>query len=50
MSKFVAALPMYDWPEARGEVDVQWARLRDAFRQRGIEAPETVVRRNGDLP
>lgn len=50
MSKFVAALPMYDWPEARGEVDAQWARLRDAFRQRGIDAPETIVRSNGDLP
>lgn len=50
MSKFVAALPMYDWPEARGEVDAQWARLRDAFRQRGIEAPETVLRSNRELP
>lgn len=50
MSEFVAALPMYDWPEVRGEVDAQWARLRDGFRQRGIDAPETVVRRNGDLP
>ncbi|CDX51836.1 conserved hypothetical protein [Mesorhizobium plurifarium] len=50
MSKFVAALPMYDWPEARGEVDAQWARLRDAFRQRGIDAPETIVRSNGELP
>ncbi|TPI15907.1 phosphate ABC transporter substrate-binding protein [Mesorhizobium sp. B4-1-3] len=50
MSKFVAALPMYDWPEVRGEVDAQWTRLRDAFRQRGIDAPETLVRRNGDLP
>ncbi|MBZ9987283.1 PhnD/SsuA/transferrin family substrate-binding protein [Mesorhizobium sp. BH1-1-5] len=50
MSKFVAALPMYDWPEARGEVDAQWARLRDAFRQRGIDAPEAVVRSNGELP
>jgi ABC-type phosphate/phosphonate transport system substrate-binding protein len=50
MSKFVAALPMYDWPEARGEVDAQWVRLRDAFRQRGIDAPEAVVRSNGELP
>lgn len=50
MSKFVAALPMYDWPEARGEVDAQWARLRDAFRQRGIDAPEAVVRSNRELP
>ncbi|CDX40406.1 conserved hypothetical protein [Mesorhizobium sp. ORS 3359] len=50
MRTFVAALPMYDWPEARGGVDEQWARLREAFRQRGIDAPETIVRRNGDLP
>jgi ABC-type phosphate/phosphonate transport system substrate-binding protein len=50
MSELVAALPMYDWPEARAEVDAQWARLRDAFRRRGIDAPQTIVRRNGDLP
>jgi len=50
MSGLLAALPMYDWPEVRGEVDALWARLREAFRQRGIDAPETVVRRNGDLP
>ncbi|TPK73408.1 PhnD/SsuA/transferrin family substrate-binding protein [Mesorhizobium sp. B2-4-17] len=50
MSKFVAALPMYDWPEALSEVDAQWAQLREAFRQRGIDAPKTIVRRNGDLP
>ena len=50
MSEFIAALPMYDWPEARAEVDAQWARLRDAIRQRGIDAPQTVVRANGDLP
>ncbi|WP_434723195.1 phosphate/phosphite/phosphonate ABC transporter substrate-binding protein [Mesorhizobium sp. RIZ17] len=50
MSKFVAALPMYDWPEMRGEVDLQWARLRDAFRQRGIDAPDAVVRSNRELP
>lgn len=50
MSELIAALPMYDWPEVRGEVDAQWVRLRDAFRQSGIDAPETIVRRNGDLP
>ncbi|MGX7873304.1 phosphate/phosphite/phosphonate ABC transporter substrate-binding protein [Mesorhizobium sp. ORM6] len=50
MSELIAALPMYDWPEVRGEVDAQWARLRDAFRQKGIDAPQTIVRRNGDLP
>ncbi|RWO64216.1 MAG: phosphate ABC transporter substrate-binding protein [Mesorhizobium sp.] len=50
MSELVAALPMYDWPEMRGEVDAQWMLLRDVFRQKGIDAPQTIVRRNGDLP
>ncbi|MBZ9773190.1 phosphate/phosphite/phosphonate ABC transporter substrate-binding protein [Mesorhizobium sp. CO1-1-8] len=50
MSELVAALPMYDWPEVRDEVDAQWARLRDAFRKKGIDAPQFIVRRNGDLP
>ncbi|MER9295642.1 PhnD/SsuA/transferrin family substrate-binding protein [Mesorhizobium sp. M0621] len=50
MSELVAALPMYDWPEVRGEVDAQWARLREAFRQKGIDAPQSIVRRNGELP
>ncbi|RWC93295.1 MAG: phosphate ABC transporter substrate-binding protein [Mesorhizobium sp.] len=50
MSEFVAALPMYDWPEARGEVDAQWARLREAIKGKGIDAPEILVRVNGDLP
>jgi len=46
----VAALPMYDWPEARGEIDALWAGLRTRFLAAGIEAPETLARRNGDLP
>ncbi len=50
MSKFVAALPMYDWPEARVETDAEWARLRDTFREHGIDAPERLTRRNADLP
>ncbi|WP_421912592.1 phosphate/phosphite/phosphonate ABC transporter substrate-binding protein [Mesorhizobium sp.] len=50
MSEFIAALPMYDWPEVRAEVDAQWVGLRDAFRQKGIDAPQTIVRLNGDLP
>ncbi|TRD00625.1 phosphate ABC transporter substrate-binding protein [Mesorhizobium sp. WSM4303] len=50
MSDLVAALPMYDWPEVRNEVDAQWAGLREAFRQKGIDAPQAIVRRNGDLP
>ncbi|RUX43529.1 phosphate ABC transporter substrate-binding protein, partial [Mesorhizobium sp. M7A.F.Ca.CA.002.09.1.1] len=27
MSELVAALPMYDWPEMRDEVDAQWVLL-----------------------
>lgn len=52
MSAFVAALPMYDWPELRAEVDAQWASIRDALRAGGIAAPERLARRNtpsGDL-
>jgi ABC-type phosphate/phosphonate transport system substrate-binding protein len=50
MSEFIAALPMYDWPEARAETDAEWARLREAFRAAGVNAPERLVRRNADLP
>lgn len=50
MSDFIAALPMYDWPELRDEVDTQWARLRVGLRNAGIDAPETLVRRNADMP
>ena len=50
MSEFVAALPMYDWPEVRAEVDAEWAAIRDRLRAAGIEAPNGLTRRNGDLP
>lgn len=50
MSELIAALPMYDWPEVRDAVDAQWVRLCDAFRQKGIDAPQAIVRRNRDLP
>lgn len=50
MSEFIAALPMYDWPEIRAGVDAQWARLREALRARGIDAPQALVRRNDELP
>jgi ABC-type phosphate/phosphonate transport system substrate-binding protein len=46
----VAALPMYDWPERRAEVDAQWAVLRDTLRSNGFDAPEFLTRRNADLP
>lgn len=44
----IAALPMYDWPEARSEVDAQWDRLRDRLRQTHINAPDALTR-DGDL-
>ena len=47
---FIAALPMYDWPEVRGEVDAQWAAVRDELRKKGVNAPERLTRRNADLP
>jgi ABC-type phosphate/phosphonate transport system substrate-binding protein len=46
----IAALPMYDWPERRAEVDAEWVVIRDAMRARGIEAPEKLTRRNADMP
>ncbi len=50
MSAFVAALPMYDWPECRDEVNAQWARLHREFSAIGIDAPEHLARCNADLP
>ncbi|CAJ2507704.1 Uu.00g088900.m01.CDS01 [Anthostomella pinea] len=50
MSDFIAALPMYDWPERPAEVDRQWAHMRDRLRAAGVDAPERLVRRNADMP
>ena len=50
MSDFFAALPMYDWPELRAEVDAEWALIRRRLLAAGIEAPEHLVRRNADMP
>jgi ABC-type phosphate/phosphonate transport system substrate-binding protein len=47
VSQAVAALPMYDWPEARAETDGLWAAVRDRLRARGIEAPEALSREIG---
>jgi ABC-type phosphate/phosphonate transport system substrate-binding protein len=49
MTDRIAALPMYDWPEVRAETNAQWARIRDALRVAGIDAPETLTRETGDL-
>jgi ABC-type phosphate/phosphonate transport system substrate-binding protein len=46
----IAALPMYDWPEARADTDAEWADLRARLIAAGINAPETIVRRNAELP
>lgn len=48
--KSIAALPMYDWPEARQETDAEWRRLRSLFESARIDAPHELVRRNGDMP
>lgn len=40
----IAALPMYDWPEERPAVDALWARIRDALRDAGLDAPEDLAR------
>jgi ABC-type phosphate/phosphonate transport system substrate-binding protein len=50
MNAFVAALPMYDWPEERAGTDRQWMRLRDALRAAAVDAPEGLARRNSDMP
>jgi ABC-type phosphate/phosphonate transport system substrate-binding protein len=44
MSEFVAALPMYDWPEARAETDAEWEVLRARLLAAGIPAPERLTR------
>lgn len=50
MTEFVAALPMYDWPETRAETDAEWGRLREVLQAAGIEAPDRLARCNRDLP
>lgn len=47
---FIAALPMYDWPERRDEVDAEWVAIRDRMRGCGIDAPTGLTRKNADLP
>jgi ABC-type phosphate/phosphonate transport system substrate-binding protein len=44
MSELIAALPMYDWPECRAEVDTQWAAIRDGLRAAGHDAPDALTR------
>ncbi|MEP4421807.1 MAG: phosphate ABC transporter substrate-binding protein, partial [Nitratireductor sp.] len=50
MSAFIAALPMYDWPECRAETDAQWAAMAGRLRAAGVDAPAQLVRRNADMP
>jgi ABC-type phosphate/phosphonate transport system substrate-binding protein len=46
----VAALPMYDWPERRAEVEGEWSLLRELLLKAGLQAPLNLARCNGDLP
>lgn len=46
----IAALPMYDWPEARTATDAEWRGLRARLAGAGVDAPEHLVRRNTELP
>jgi ABC-type phosphate/phosphonate transport system substrate-binding protein len=50
MSTFIAALPMYEWPETRAQTDAEWSRFRAYFQRAGIDAPQGIVRRNADMP
>jgi ABC-type phosphate/phosphonate transport system substrate-binding protein len=50
MNDFIAALPMYDWPEARAETDAEWALLGRMLKGHGLDAPATLIRRNADMP
>jgi ABC-type phosphate/phosphonate transport system substrate-binding protein len=46
----IAALPMYDWPECRADTDRKWRHMRRLLESVGIDCPETLVRRNADMP
>ena len=50
MSTFIAALPMYEWPETRAATDAEWVRFLAFFQRAGIEAPQKIVRRNAEMP
>ncbi len=38
--RWIAALPMYDWPEVRSDVDRSWELMRARLIANGIDAPE----------
>ena len=44
MTGAIAALPMYDWPEARRANDRLWGAVRDRLRAAGVAAPERLSR------
>ncbi|MBP0440775.1 PhnD/SsuA/transferrin family substrate-binding protein [Tianweitania sediminis] len=50
MSAFIAALPMYDWPEVAADTDAVWQQLHHHLSDAGIDAPARLVRTNRDLP
>jgi ABC-type phosphate/phosphonate transport system substrate-binding protein len=44
LTRAVATLPMYDWPEVAEATDAFWAALRDGLRARGLPAPDALSR------
>jgi ABC-type phosphate/phosphonate transport system substrate-binding protein len=40
----IAALPMYDWPETRGQNDILWARISAKLNAADIKAPSQLTR------
>jgi ABC-type phosphate/phosphonate transport system substrate-binding protein len=50
MSTFIAALPMYEWPETRAATDAEWTRFLPFFQRAGIDAPQKIIRRNAEMP
>lgn len=49
MSKFIAALPMYDWPERRADVDAMWTTIHDRLVNAGVDAPAQLTRDEADM-
>lgn len=46
--RYVATLPMYDWPEVRAANDRFWTYLRDSLRSFGFPAPDALERAECD--
>lgn len=47
---YVVSFGMYDWPEARVEIDARWQSLSARLVKAGLDAPAVLVRSNAELP